>query len=238
MRHLRRQIIAAAAASLVVFGGTAFAVSPNANAHAQQGDTAAETPATKAKPDNTTRQAAAAEKREARLAENALKLCQKREKRINAIMARTVDRATKQTEVFDKIATRTKEFYTSKGRTVANYDALVAAVDAAKQKTETDLAAMKAESTFKCDSANPKGSATAFKDNLKLAIADLKAYKTAVKNLIVGVKSAQGVTSSGRESSSPKPSASVSPSPSVSPSVSPSASPTPSATPATNTGAN
>lgn len=234
MRHLSQKLTVAAAVALLTFGGSVLAVSPNANVHAQEAGQPTGSPNANVKTDKSDRQAAAAEKREARLADAKLKVCEKREQKINNIMARTVDRATKQIAVFDKIATRTKDFYTSKGRTVANYDALVAAVDTAKQKAETDLATMKTTATFDCSSTDPKGSAAAFKTNLKLVIADLKAYKTAVKNLIVGVKSAQGAASSGK--SSPQPSSSVSPSPSASPSATPTPSPTTS--PDVNNGAN
>jgi len=47
---------------------------------------------------------------------------------------------------------------------------------------------------FKCDGDNPKGVASTFKDLHKAEIAALKAYKAAVKNLIVGVKSVQPTT--------------------------------------------
>lgn len=132
--------------------------------------------------------------------------CQKRQKAVTNIMARIVDRGTKQIGVFDAIATRTETFYSSHNLSLANYATLVAAVNAAKTKAQTDLAAVKAADTFSCTSSDPKGQVITFKTALKLEIADLKAYKTAVKNLIVGVKSVAGTTS---------------PSPSVSPSSSP-----------------
>lgn len=212
MHRLSQKLTAAAAVALFAFGGSVLAVSPNANIHAQDAG------------DKSDRPAPTLEKREARLTDAKLKACEKREQKINNIMARTVDRATKQIEVFDKIATRTKDFYTSKGRTVAGYDTLVAAVDTAKQKAEADLASMKNTATFDCSSADPKGSAEIFKAGLKIVIADLKVYKTAVKNLIVGVKSAQGAASSGKNT--PGPSVSPSPAPSASPTASPTPSPT------------
>lgn len=130
------------------------------------------------------------------LADAKLKACQNRQKAINNIMTRIVTRGNNQITVFDTIATRTEAFYQKQGKTLANYNDLVTAVTTAKTKAETDLAAMKTTDTLDCTSSNPKGIVSAFQDSLKLEIADLKAYRTAVKNLIVGVKSVQGTTSS------------------------------------------
>jgi len=130
------------------------------------------------------------------LATAQLRACQNRERAINNIMARIGDRGTKQISVFSTIATRTEAFYTKQGKTLSNYDSLVAATDTAKTKAQTDLAAMKTNNTLNCTSSDPKGTVSAFKASLQLEIADLKAFRTAVKNLIVGVKSVQGAESS------------------------------------------
>lgn len=158
-------------ASLVIVG-SAFAVGPKAKAEERL------------------------QLKEARLDAIKLKVCQKRETHINNTMDRVATRGEKQLDVFNKIATRTETFYTTKGKTLSNYDALVADVNAKKAAAEAAVAAVKSDSvTFKCDGIDPKGSAANFKSSLKTEIAALKAYKTAVKNLIVGVKSVQGTDS-------------------------------------------
>jgi len=132
-----------------------------------------------------------------KLADAKLKACQKREKAINNIMVRRAERAVKQIDVFKKIAERTEKFYTEKGKTLSNYSALVADVNAKKAAAQAAVDAVKANSiTFKCDGTDPKGAAQLFKDSLKAEIAALKDYKTAVKNLIVGVKSVNGKATS------------------------------------------
>lgn len=132
-----------------------------------------------------------------RLADAKLKACQKREKAINNIMSRLSDRGTKQLDLFTKIAERTETFYTEKGKTLSNYEALVAEVNAKKAEATTAVAGLKETSvTFACDGTDPKGVASTFKASLKAQNDALKAYKTAVKNLVVGVKSVQGTTSS------------------------------------------
>jgi len=200
--------IAAGMALFALSGASILAVSSNANAHAADAGKPTTTPAATGKPDVTGKPADAGSQGATRLADAQLKSCQKRETAINNIMARTIDRSTKQIKVFDTIATRTEAFYASKGKTLSGYSALVSAVDAAKLKATADLSAMKTTADLKCDGTDPKGAASAFKVNLKLEIADLKAYKTAVKNLIVGVKSVQGT-----DSSSPKASTSPTASP-------------------------
>jgi len=147
-----------------------------------------------------TAQANAAEKKEAaqtRLADTKLKSCEKRQKTIQNIMARIADRGTKQLDVFNKISERTQAFYVDKGKTLSNYDALLAEVTTKKAAAEAAVTTIKNSSVeFSCDGENPKGVVDGFKESLKAEIAALKDYKTAVKNLIVGVKSVQGTTSS------------------------------------------
>src|SRR6185369_3265620 len=105
---------------------------------------------------------------------------------------RIATRGQKQLDLFSTIAERTETFYTNKGKTLSNYDALVADVNAKKAAAQTTVDATKtAVTVFKCDGTDPKGAAASFKDALKNEIDALKAYKTAVKNLIVGVKSVQ-----------------------------------------------
>lgn len=193
MGKLSYKLTLAAIMSFAAFSGASvLAVGSQANVHAEN-STATVT---------TGKPADAGSQGTTHLAAAQLQACQKRETAVNNIIARIVDRSTKQIAVFDTIATRTENFYTSKGQTVANYDTLVAAVNTAKSKAQSDLAAMKTTDTMVCTGNDPKGIVGAFKDDLKLEIADLKAYKTAIKNLIVAVKSVQGTDSKTSNSSS------------------------------------
>jgi hypothetical protein len=189
----------------------AAAVSPVvANAHpghvhtAQQGtDDSQSTEELKAMDQQSTTKSSTEDRKEAvqtRLADNKLKMCQNRQKAITNITARIADRGQKQIDLFSKIAERTESFYVSKGKTLATYDALVADVAAKKAAAQSVADATTSDSTvFDCSSNDPKGSMSSFKDKLKLEIDAIKAYKTSVKNLIVGVKSVQGTTSSEKE---------------------------------------
>lgn len=136
---------------------------------------------------------------QARLEAGKLKACERRQKTIQNIMARMSDRGTKQFDVFTKISDRTQEFYAEKGKVLENYDALISELNAKKFAVEAVLSETQAESNdFACDGENPKGVASAFKDKLHAQNAALKEYRTAIKNLIVGVKSVQSTAATDR----------------------------------------
>lgn len=180
----RAGVFAAAIALTFVTGSTVLALPPQASVHAQA-----------AGPTSSTNQAVQARANgQAHLAAAQLRACQNREKAINSIMSRIDTRAKNQITLFGTIATRVENFYTQKGKTVSNYDQLVAAVNTAKDKANTDFATMQSGSNFTCSANDPKGMVTTFQTYLKTEISDLQNYRTAVKNLIVGVAKAQGTT--------------------------------------------
>ena len=122
-----------------------------------------------------------------------LRVCQNRQSAITHIMTRIDTRATNQLNLFSTIASRVEAFYTKSGKTVSDYTTLLSNISTTHAQATNDLATLKTNSTFSCTSTSPKGMVTAFQGYLKTAISDLKAYKTAVKNLIVAVATANGV---------------------------------------------
>lgn len=183
------------AIALALVGGSAavFALPPQANAHAQGSDS--QTTNNTNSSQGTTSQTNG----QAHMTAGKLRACQNREKTINTIMKRIDTRAQNQITLFSTIATRVESFYTKKGKTASNYDQLVAAVNAAKTKADTDFGTLHTSSTFNCSSDNPKGMVMTFQDYLKQEISDLQNYRTAVKNLIVGVAKAEGTTLSNTD---------------------------------------
>src|SRR3989344_5330346 len=127
-----------------------------------------------------------------RLEENKLKICQEHEDKINNHMDAIAELGQKKIDLFSTIADRTKTFYLSKGKVLSNYDELVAAVDAKKAAAQAAVDTVISSSvTFDCGGDDPKGVAGEFKTKVKAMNSALKEFKTAVKNLIVGVKSVQ-----------------------------------------------
>ncbi len=187
----------------LVSGSTVLALPPQASAHAQANNTAitSGTPSTDStNPHQPTATGQASGK--AHLAAGQLKACQNREAAITNIMTRIDTRAQNQLTLFGTIATRLETFYTTKGKTVSNYNQLLAAIASAKAQAETDFGTLQTNSNFTCSSTDPKGMVTAFQSYLKMEISDLQNYRTAVKNLIVAVATANGVTVSSSNQSS------------------------------------
>lgn len=127
----------------------------------------------------------------ARLDAKKLELCSKKQDKITSSMQRVSAQGLNQIDVFKQIADRTMAFYKSRGRTVTNYDQLVADVNAKYKAAKTAVDSISTISTFDCSGDNPKEALSIFRDNHKQKTAALKEYKTSIKNLIVAVKSAQ-----------------------------------------------
>ena len=196
-KHLKKiGIVAAVLALAAIVSSSALALPPQASAHAQSaaatshGSQAASHAPSTANQNANNGQANG----QAHLAAAQLKACQNRENAVNTIMSRIDTRAENQINLFSTIANRVENFYTKQGKTLSNYNQLVSAVNTAKDKAESDFATVKSVGTFSCSANNPKGIVTAFQGYLKTEISDLQNFRTSVKNLIVGVASANGTT--------------------------------------------
>ena len=74
-----------------------------------------------------------------------------------------------------------------------NYDALVSDIDAKKIEAQAALENAKANSTqFTCDSDNPKGQLSDFREDMQAFKTALHEYRAAIKNLIVAVRGVVG----------------------------------------------
>jgi len=121
------------------------------------------------------------------------KQCDRRQKTVETILSHIATRGQKQIDLFGTIATRVENFATTNNKQPSNYDSLVAAVNTAHDNAVAAVADIQTKSTsvnLNCNSpTGSKGVAESFKAELKSEISALQAYRTAVKNLIVGVKS-------------------------------------------------
>jgi len=173
-----------------------------------------------------------------------LKVCQAKENGITKKIGQLNRLAINTMGKFDAIALRVKNFYQTKviasGKSLSNYDALVADIDkqkglvtAAMTKTQTDSA------NFSCEFGDPKGLLNQYRLNMQLVKRAMNNYRTSIRNLIVGVHtlvptttSSDSATPSGSPAStatatsSATPTATASPTATPTPTVSPTASPT------------
>ncbi len=205
LKHINKIGLISSTLALVMLSGSAvFALPPQASAHALTPSPVPAQPGQGQTASRVTPAAQANSKGQAGLAAGQLKACQNREVAVKNIMSRIDTRAQNQINLFSTIAQRVEALYVKQGKTVANYAQLLAAIASAKTQAETDLGTLQTNSTFSCSASNPKGMVLAFQGYLKTEISDLQAFRTAVKNLIVAVATANGVnlSSSNQASSS------------------------------------
>ncbi len=144
---------------------------------------------------SATRQAQA----QTRLIEAKLRVCQAREGAIKKRASYITRLAINMEGKFDKHAQRVEDYYTLKvvpsGKTVANYDSLVADIDAKKATVAAALStAQNDANNFSCTGDDPKGQLTQFRKDMQAVKKALKDYRTSIKNLIVAVRSVTGTT--------------------------------------------
>lgn len=124
------------------------------------------------------------------------KACENRRESYKKRIENIAERSKKHVEVLDKIVERVKSFKEDKNLTVANYDALLEQVETKKLVVENLQETIKtqAEVEFNCERGATLEQVKAFGDVLHQQIDALKEYKTAVKNLIVAVKTSVDAT--------------------------------------------
>jgi hypothetical protein len=155
--------------SLAVLGTASLGALPQrASAEAQAGSTTTSS-TTETSTSTSTRSSqgpTAQANAQEHLANAQLKSCENRQKAITNIMSRISDRGQKQLTLFATIATRTETFYTNKAKTLSNYAALVADVNAKAAAAQTAVTAISSsKSTFSCTGNDPKGVVGAFKSS-------------------------------------------------------------------------
>lgn len=143
--------------------------------------------------------------------------CQSREEAVKKNLGQLNRLVTNMLSVFDRHATRVQTFYTSTlvpaGKTLPNYDALVADIQTKRVAVEKALAEAEAGAAdFSCTSGDPKQLLTQYRVDMQATKNALKVYRTSIKNLIVAMG-----TLMPDESPKPKSSPSPTPTPVVTP---------------------
>ncbi len=136
-----------------------------------------------------------------------LKACEAHSKNIASRSAHMNDRVLKMEKTFDSIAQGVQNHYLTKlvpqGKIVSNYDALVADINTQKSALAPLLAAIQTDiANFSCTGDNPAAQLTQYRTDMQAIIQGLKAYKKAVRNLIVAVASVQGTAEKNANSAS------------------------------------
>lgn len=117
--------------------------------------------------------------------------CLNKEGQINQVMQRITNRAELQYNLFGTIAERVQNYYTENGLHLTNYDELVTAIEAARERAQTSFQAMESNGgAFNCNSDDPHAYANQFTIRVDTGVDDLQTYKTAVRALVVAVQTA------------------------------------------------
>ncbi len=139
-----------------------------------------------------------------RLEEFKLKICKTREENIKKRTSSLMNLASQMVGKFDAIAARVEEFYTTKvlpkGLVVANYDSLVADVNAKKAAVDAAIRKVPDVSGFDCEGDGPKELLTEYRTAMKDVKSALHEYRTSIKNLI---KAVRGVVGDKEETATP-----------------------------------
>lgn len=123
-----------------------------------------------------------------------LKVCQTHERNIKNRLDSLIRLVTNQETKFDKIAARVENHYTTKlvpqGKTLPNYDALVADIATKKGVVDTALNTAKTDvSGFSCTtSSDPKADLQKVRRDMQLVKSALKDYRGSIRNLTVAVR--------------------------------------------------
>ncbi|MEK7573812.1 MAG: hypothetical protein AAB531_05295 [Patescibacteria group bacterium] len=160
----------------------------------------------------------------ARLQNAKLKACEAHSASITRRSSHLVELADKMIKVFTSIANRVEQYYLTKvlptGATLSSYDELVADITTKENAIVPLLEAAQADAAnFTCTGDNPKAQLTQYKTDMQAVIRGLKEYRTAVRNLIVAVRTLPSLKSTATPSATLTPT--MTPGPSVTPMVTP-----------------
>lgn len=131
------------------------------------------------------------EARTARLEAKRLELCQKRQQKINDIVTHGIEQNTKQLAVFQKIAANVKQFYLDKKLSSDAYAGAVANADSAEANAVAAIEAS-SEITFDCTTTDSTHPGSVIKEAMTTRHSSLAAYRTAIRDLILAVRKANG----------------------------------------------
>lgn len=125
-----------------------------------------------------------------RLQGDNLTKCQNKEGNINQSMKRINTRTQLQLNLFGTIAERVQNYYQANNLTLNNYGELTTAIETTRTQAQNTLRTMVQNGgEFACNSEDPHAYANQFRNSFNGTVDGLKAYKTAVRNLIVAVRS-------------------------------------------------
>lgn len=146
----------------------------------------------------------------ARLEAQKLKVCQVHERNIKNRLDSLTRLVTNQENKFASIAARVQNRYTTKlvpqGKTLSNYNALLAEIATKKTAVDSALTTAKTDAAnFSCTADDPKALLTQFRKDMQAVKRALHDYRKSVRNLIVAVAGLAGEKLSSSPTPTPTP---------------------------------
>jgi microcystin-dependent protein len=115
--------------------------------------------------------------------------CDSRSQMAKNTMSRISDRGQKQLDLFTTISDRTQAFYKISNKNLSGYSNLAYQAYAKRSAAVLSINILNSDSAqFSCGN-NPKESISKFQDDVNSEVNAMQAYRSAVKNLVVGVRS-------------------------------------------------
>lgn len=130
-----------------------------------------------------------------KLAEQKRKVCEAHAEQINKVMDNVAKRTDTHMSNITNVYVLAKAFYVKNDLAVDNFDQLVANVDAKKAAAESIAATLTKRSDFSCESDGPKTDIQEFKNQRLDKVNAVKAYRTAVKELVAAIRTAAAALS-------------------------------------------
>jgi hypothetical protein len=133
---------------------------------------------------------------DSKLSQVGLERCLQRERQIKLMIGSSVEHFERKSDVLTKISDRVQDFADRQSTKPSNYLTLVAAVESAHEAVLEEMDDLEDAGEFSCQDNHPKRTLINFLDHIRTQRSLVKDYQQAVRDLIVGVKSAQGQQSS------------------------------------------
>ena len=206
-RFSKLSVTLLAAVSLLTFAAPAFAEQGSGSGSSGSGtsgrstsgtSTSKEAEVTSKSTETETEHTAAVAQAKASTTEAHDKACTTRKNAVTTIEKRVANRGQARLDAITKIATKVENYVQTNNLTVANYDSLIATVNAKKAAAQAALDTTKndqgAVAGVTCQNGDGKVKVESFKKDMKAQQEALTAYRQSVKTLITAVKSVKAGT--------------------------------------------
>lgn len=119
-----------------------------------------------------------------------LNACQQAAPKLTAALNRMVSRRQSQLTLYTTIMNRVESYYTQNGKPYASHATLAANAAAAQQNAQDQLQSLRttAAAGFDCTANDPHSAAQALVLQARAQLAALQDYRSAVRNLIIGIQ--------------------------------------------------